>query len=358
MDRRGKAFIRADASVAIGTGHVMRCLALAEKMRGAGLDCRFVCRSLPDRLSELLEDSGFPVYSLHVKPGVDAGEADALETARIIAEYGPADWLLVDHYGLGAPWETQMRPYARRIAIIDDWTDRWHDCDLLVNANVYDEAGASAQKAHVPQRCVTFLGPAFAMLRRAFEETNVPIRDGRIRRLLVSFGGGDDANLTGRTLEALTDPAFDRLSADVVIGPTSPHAADVRAYGGRLPGIRIHEWSDAMPALMASADLAIGAAGISSWERCRLGLPALIVTAADNQEAGARYLGRRGAALYLGRHGEVGAADIARALRRLMAAPAMVAAMSARASREMAGRKDGWPKLMTALTKDAGRGRI
>lgn len=355
MARAAKAFIRADASVAIGTGHLMRCLALAERMREAGLQCRFVSRSLPDRLHKLLAEKGFPVSTLGLKPGEDAWEADALETAGILAAHGPADWLFLDHYGLGATWESRMRPYARRIAVIDDWTDRKHDCDLLINANVYDAEGAAAQAAQVPRRCAAFLGPAFAMLRREFEEASVRIRDGRIRRLLVSFGGGDASNLTGRTLEALADPSFAGLRTDVVIGPASPHAPDIRARCARLPGMRMHEWSDAMPSLMASADLAVGAAGISSWERCRMGLPALIVTTADNQEAGARYLGRLGAALCLGRHDEVGAADIARMLLALLADPATVAAMSERANAAMAGRQEAWTKLMSVLANDVGR---
>ncbi|MFC3801230.1 UDP-2,4-diacetamido-2,4,6-trideoxy-beta-L-altropyranose hydrolase [Cohnella sp. GCM10012308] len=355
MGRAGKAFIRADASVAIGTGHVMRCLALAERMRAAGLECRFVCRSLPNLMKALLEESGFPVSTLSGMTGVDARETDAAETAAVLARYGPAEWLLVDHYGLGETWERRMRSYARRIAVIDDWTDRRHDCDLLLNANVYDDAAAFTQKAHVPGHCVTFLGPGFALLRREFEQADSRIRDGRIRRLLVGFGGGDAVNLTGRTLEALADPAFAALGADVVIGPGSPHAPDIRANGGRLPGIRIHEWSGAMPALMAGADLAIGAAGISAWERCCLALPSLIVTAADNQEAGARYLGQCGAAVYMGRHDEISAADIGIALRRLLAKPALVAEMSERASRAMAGRSAGWPRLMAALIDDTGR---
>ncbi|MFD2333516.1 UDP-2,4-diacetamido-2,4,6-trideoxy-beta-L-altropyranose hydrolase [Cohnella sp. GCM10020058] len=355
MGRAGKVFIRADASVTIGTGHVMRCLALAERMRGAGLECRFVCRILPDLMKELIEENGFSVSLLGMEAGEDARESDAIETTGLLARFGPIDWLLVDHYDLGEAWERRMRPYARRIAVIDDWTDRRHDCDLLLNANVYDDASAFTQKAHVPGHCATFLGPGFALLRRAFEEAGSRIRDGRIRRLLVGFGGGDAVNLTGRTLEALTDPAFAALQADVVIGSGSAHAPDIRAYRDRLPGIRVHEWSGAMPALMAGADLAIGAAGVSAWERCCLALPALIVTAADNQEAGARYLGHRGAAVYLGRHDEVSTADIGIALRRLLAQPAQVAEMSERASRAMAGRSAEWPRLMAVLTDDRGR---
>ncbi|EKF17396.1 hypothetical protein NA2_18480 [Nitratireductor pacificus pht-3B] len=323
---------RADASLAIGTGHVMRCLTLAEALREKGADIRFVCRQHEGELGVLIEERGFALRRLAApRPGEQAAadgpahaswlavdwRRDADETLAALDDFRP-DWLIVDHYGIDARWESRLRDQADAIMVIDDLADRAHDCDLLLDQNLValrDERYAGK----APEACKLLLGPSYALLQPDYARLRprAALREGSLRRLLVSFGGVDKDGLTLQTVEALL--ALDRpeMSADIVLSASAPHYAQVATLAENHARLRLHERLPSLAPLMLEADLAIGAAGATSWERLCLGLPSLVVSLAENQRPIANELARSGFVIWLGHCNEVGAAEIGRALEEL-----------------------------------------
>lgn len=303
-----KVVFRADASLQIGTGHVMRCLTLADALTALGSDCQFICREHQGNLIDLIRSKG---YITHVLPAraesIDAKalapdtrktlpahaqwlgtsqEEDAKACEQILIELCP-DWLVVDHYALDARWEVALKPHYAKLLVIDDLADRPHDCDVLLDqtlGRIGDE-----YEALVPANCQKLCGSQYALLRPEF----AALRDyslGRrvesaVRQLLITLGGVDKDNATGDVLEALRDC---RLPADcnitVVLGPTAPWLAEVERKSQQLPwATKVLVGVTDMAQLMADSDLAIGAAGSTAWERCCLGLPTVMLVLADNQ---------------------------------------------------------------------------
>lgn len=304
---------RADASITIGTGHVMRCLTLADALRERGARCRFVCRYHPGHLLEMLRQRGYEVVALPAGSGgaelADgpahaawlgaSWEEDAQATLRAI---GPdtVDWLVVDHYALDARWEHTVRAACRRLWVIDDLADRPHDCEGLLDQNLGRSGIDYIDR--VPAHCRVLAGAANALLRpefAAFRQRSLARRETpELRELLISMGGVDKGNATGAVLKALAGcelPAAARIT--VVVGQQAPWLQQVREVAAGLPwpvDLRVNVQD--MARLMSECDLAIGAAGTTAWERCSLGLPTLTMVLADNQWPGALALEAAGAA--------------------------------------------------------------
>ena len=196
------------------------------------------------------------------------------------------------------------------------------------------------------------LGPRYALLRAEFTEAlrESRLRDGSIRTILITFGGSDATNETCKTLRAISSmQEANDIDLDVVLGNANPYREEVGALCRRLPRARLHLQSDAMASLMSKADLCIGAAGISSWERCCLGLPAICWAIADNQRDGAAYLQRQGAAIHLGTREQATEATIARCLRHALQHPELVAAMGINAKGIMGQHEQTALKLIPHL---------
>lgn len=327
-----RAIIRADAATWIGTGHVVRCATLADQLRRRGAEVQFVCRQLPGDACEWLTGRGFDVHVLSAANGSgpsDAGqdpthaawlgvtgEQDCRETHSVLAESGPWDWLIVDHYALDRRWESAMRDCVRRIAVIDDLADREHDCELLLDQNLV--AGmAERYSGKVPEHCASLLGPRFALLQDTYADlrSKVRPRKGAVKRLLVFFGGADPDNLTARALVAIGFLGRADVAVDVVVGNSNPHRAELTAMAAKIPGVTLHGDLPSLAPLMASADLALGAGGATSWERLCLGLPSIVVTCAENQRPLAAELQRRKLARWIGDADAVDAGSIASALK-------------------------------------------
>lgn len=348
-----KVALRTDASARIGTGHLMRCLTLADALRAGGASTRFVCRGLPQSIGQLVVERGHELVALPdaapraagtTRPdagGEDAEPAhaswlgatqadDAEATLAALAPGGPWDWLVVDHYALDARWESRLRACATRILAIDDLADRRHDCDALLDQNLH--AGAHARyEGLLPPGCRALLGPRYALLRPEFAEARARLRTrgDAVGRVLVFFGGVDAGNLTGVGLDALDVAAAD-LDVDVVIGAAHPAREAIVARCTARPRTTCHVQASNMAGLIAAADVAVGAAGVATWERCALGLPALAVAVADNQRPLLREAARAG--LVLGP--EIDAADpaeLALHLRALIGNAALRAHLSRRA---------------------------
>lgn len=291
-----KVAFRVDASKEIGTGHLMRCLTLAAAMAPHCTQLRFVCRNLGEKFQQMLQQKGYEVKLLDSARfdgferdlrysswlGVSQSQ-DAVEVAGELADGAPWDWLVVDHYALDVRWQRLVRHVAARILVIDDLADREHDCEVLLDQNMYLEK-EQRYIGKVPTGCRMLLGSRFALLREEFRATRRQIRarTGSVRRLLVFFGGADPGNLTGQAVRALARLGYRDLAVDVVIGAQHPYSSEIQAEAAEH-GFRCHVQTDQMATLMATADLAIGAGGSATWERCCMGLPALTYVLADNQ---------------------------------------------------------------------------
>ena len=258
----------------------MRCLALADAARRGGAQVVFVTRPLPPHLLSMLSERGYAAVTLHRSD--DAADARQTSAALAHAEW---HWLVVDHYALGEAWESIVRRTVPRILAIDDLADRVHDCDVLLDQNVWTDT-ATRYDGKVPAQCTQLIGPSYALLREEFacaRQTATP-RSGPVRRVLVSFGGMDAGNWTSRAIDALAPLQHRFDSVDVVIGAGHRHEAAITAACGTF-GFTCHVQPTALAALMARADLAVGAGGVSTWERCCVGLPAMTVAVAPNQHA-------------------------------------------------------------------------
>lgn len=325
---------RVDASLSIGSGHVMRCLTLAGALRKEGADCYFLCREHAGHLNELIAAQGFPIEVLPSQKGnvdrasveqgkrsmVDDGagylhhadwlgatqESDASETLEILQALEP-DWLIVDHYALDARWESRVRdaiPKARMM-VIDDLADRPHQADVLLDQNLGRRARDYC--GLVPEHCRCLIGPRYALLRPDFAEWREwslerRRQGGPVKRLLVSLGGVDKDNVTGQVLDALSGIDLpEGIEITVVMGASAPWLEYVRYHARQMPCETevVVNVSD-MARRMAEADLAIGAAGSTAWERCCMGLPTILLVLAENQKEIARALDAEGAAINSG----------------------------------------------------------
>lgn len=322
------AVFRADAAPELGGGHVMRCLALAQALGESGWLSVFA--GGPQTIETVPAISRMGHAWIELSGGAES-EPAALESAL----GRPCDLLVVDHYGRGADFETACRKFARQVLSMDDEPNRAHDCDLLLDP----APGASAERyaGLVPPRCVLLIGPNYALLRRQFAQARPAALARRqpghdVARIFVGMGATDPAGLTVTVLKGILAAQTDAV-VDVVLGAASPHLADVQAvlasFGGKL---RIHVDASDVAALMAAADLAVGAGGTSSFERCCLGLPTLTVIAAENQRRNAQAFAAAGAAVLLGDGSTLTAATVAAALRPLLADGPRRAALSSNAA--------------------------
>jgi len=314
------AIFRVDASLQIGTGHVMRCLTLAGALRERGARCRFVCREEPGNLIALIREQGFEAIPLPGNDGKDIDwEADAALTQKVDGGGTAADWLIVDHYALDARWERTLRPHCHKLMVIDDLADRPHDCDLLLDQNLVANLD-DRYSGKVPTTCCLRLGPTYVLMQPAYRQLRSQAlpRSGPVKRLLIYFGGADAGNLTGLALTAFACLKRPDIALDVVINPASPHAASLRRQVADLHLATLHEQLPSLAPLILRADLAIGAGGTSTWERCCLGLPSLVITLAENQRAIASEMNGRGLIRWLGHQGAVDANTLAGALREII----------------------------------------
>jgi len=307
---------RVDAALEIGTGHVMRCLTLADALRARGAECLFLCRPHPGNLMVQIATRGHRVLSLALPQTAPAPmvpddpphafwlgaswQEDA-EQALAALHGERFDWLVVDHYALDHRWERALRSACDRLMVMDDLADRIHDCDLLLDPSLGREQ--TDYTPLVPDDTVLLLGPRYALLRPEFAAHRAESLARRtapaLRHLLVTMGGVDKDNATGSLLAALhAAPLPPDLRITVIMGPHAPWLQEVQAQAARMmvPTL-VRVGVDDMARLMTESDLAIGAGGGTSWERCCLGLPSFVLCLAQNQFEMAATLQGSGAAI-------------------------------------------------------------
>ncbi len=379
-DRRRHAVFRCDASALMGGGHLRRCLTLAEALAARGWRLSFAVRK--DTLAHLSE--AHPRGSRHcaerwlVVDGAARTEAADMAVALVSAAPPgsiraggladlPADLLVVDHYGRDYRFEAACRAFARRILVIDDLADRYHDADILLDQTFARSGGDYG--GLVAPACQLLCGSRYALLRPEFAALRATAlarrrRDNALKRVVVSMGATDAGNATGAVLDALNvcrARGGPELAADIVLASSAPHLEAIRRRVETSSlSVRLHvdASAEAMAALMSAADVAIGAAGTTSWERCCLGLPSLVVITADNQILIARHLADAGACRIVGGAGRLTPRDIADELEALLGNRGALRAMaeSAAAVCDGAGVARVADRIEHLLAEPAGNG--
>lgn len=301
----------------------MRCLTLADALRERGARCTFICRPQSGHLLDMVTQRGHHAVALpnggttthHMQAdlvhaawlGTD-WQTDAQQTSEALGN-DSVDWLVVDHYALDHRWEQALLPHCQNLMVIDDLADRRHDCDVLLDQNL----GRSAQDYDglLKPNTTTFIGPQFALLRPEFAQLRSQSLARRtqphLKHLLITMGGVDKDNVTGQVLQALSACHLPTdLRITVVMGPHAPWLADVQQLAAQMPRpTQVLVGVNEMAQLMSDSDLCIGAAGSTSWERCCLGLPTLMLVLADNQLEAASALSDMGAVYCINTHAKL-----------------------------------------------------
>ena len=291
---------RVDASLLMGTGHVMRCLTLAKVLKKNSANVEFICRKHEGSLIDKIRASGFVVHELEVfeKTKVDnklahsswlgvTQQQDADECIDVLKS-NQTDWLIIDHYALDENWQKMSKPYCKKIMVIDDLADRKHWCDILL-----DQTFGRQQEDYsgrTPEGCELLLGSQYALLRPEFSEWRGFSLERRskpeFKQLLINMGGVDVDNVTEKILDRLELCNLSNdISITVVMGGSAPYLKSVKSKSITLPyktEVKVDVGN--MAELMANADIAIGASGATTWERCCLGLPTIQLITAYNQE--------------------------------------------------------------------------
>lgn len=292
-DRHFRVGFRTDANIAIGGGHVMRCRTLAHALSSRGAECTFYSNEATEYFLRLND-----------KSNIVAVCDDQIDERLAHGEFGYFDAFVCDDYLLETAFETMLRPYATSIVVIDDLANRSHDCDVLIDMTLSRQP--SAYDGLVSPRATVLTGVDYALLGPDFgrrRSASLARRTSdQIRRIFISFGLTDTLGLTVVAVQALRSalgmlPHFEY--ADIVVGSRYDKLLQLKSVVENDTRFRLHTDSSDVVRLMERADLAIGAAGTTSWERCCMGLPTLLTVTADNQEANAEALEQAGAVIVM-----------------------------------------------------------
>ena len=312
------AVIRVDGAPFMGIGHIMRCLTLADTLVQAGWASVFVCREFENHYCDMITAKGFELRLLPAPRKSDdllttnesppyahwlgvSWQTDCAQTLEALKDLKSIDLLIVDHYGIDWHWHEKMRGAAERIFVIDDLADRPLDCDFLLD-QTYGRMAAE-YSALTPQACRRLCGSEYTLLRDEFSdlrERAIKKARNKAQNIFISMGGGDPLDTTGIILRAL-ESLDEKLSIAIILSSKAPHLKKLKTQArASHHDIKIIPDCKDVAAQMLKADVAFGAGGTTSWERCCLGLPALIAVLADNQDLIAEKLAQAGAVINLG----------------------------------------------------------
>lgn len=296
--------IRADASREIGTGHVMRCLALAQAWRKLGGQTHFVCASIPEKLQERLKTESFGVA--HISKPANSHE-DAEFTADLARSVN-ATWVVVDGYHFTDNYRDALTSYGFAVCAIDDFGDVQR-AGLIVNQNLF--ASPRMYNDGKDTSSVRLLGSRYTLLRQEFTNAFPRERQYGCPNVLVTCGGTDPTNSTEKVLRGLARTNDPFLNVVAVVGAGNPNLTQLRELTAQLPiSIQLEVNTPRMMQLMQQADIAIAAAGTTCWELAYMGVPVLALITAENQIQVAESIEEHGIGTNLGRVHELSESDI------------------------------------------------
>lgn len=334
MSKKRIAF-RLDSSEKIGTGHFTRCLTLADYFKKFEVDILFLCKFLLKHHQKELNDRNIQFEILRSKKNNysidELAHSEWLGTSQLfdanitknILKDKHFDLLIIDHYALDYRWESVVQDYVKKIFVIDDLADREHLCDVLLDQNFYIDMNDRYRNL-LKKKCLLLLGPQYSLLKSDFLEmrAKLPKYSKEINKILVFFGGFDKYNFTSLALSVLQNINY-KLDVDVVIGKDNPHTKEIKNICKKSK-YSLHIQTSEMAKLMLRSDLSIGASGSTSWERCSLGLPSLVISVAENQKAIAEGLSNLNVAEYVGHADEVTFSSLKDKLTKLLNNPTKI----------------------------------
>ncbi len=300
---------RVDSSDKIGTGHVMRCLTLADELGKAGHDILFICSDLTGNIGSFIKKKGYNIHLFrhHEKsqdkltPLTFNWKMDVDKTITVLKEVTyQVDWLIIDHYEISENWEVMIRPFVKKIMVIDDLANRKHDCDILLD-QMYGETG-ERYKGLLSPHCKGLFGINYALLRSQFREhkkKHFVFNKNKVT-IHVFFGGNDHKNYTGKFCKILLEN-FPQFNLKAVVGANYLHLDCLNELKNQYD--KRFQWKqnlENMAAYMAECDLSIGAAGTTTWERACVGLPSAYLSIHNNQKDILKTLEKRGFCVFLG----------------------------------------------------------
>jgi UDP-2,4-diacetamido-2,4,6-trideoxy-beta-L-altropyranose hydrolase len=347
-----KILFRVDASIKIGTGHVMRCLTLANELKNQGETTIFCSRHLTDTLAGIIQAAGHQLIRLANKESIKnesidqktissepcdqytswLGTSQKFDADEMVSsiKMEDIDWVIVDHYALDFQWQRKIKDNNKNIKllVINDLFEKSHDCELFLNQNIVQNKDRAYQSL-LNEEVSKLIGPSYALLRDEFNEyrQGAKVRRAGVKNILIFFGGVDINNTTGKTLVALSKIKNQDLNVKVVVGATHPKIDELDKFCDSF-GFSLHVQVNNMAELIVWADVSIGASGSATWERSCLGLPTIVVSLADNQIPIAEAANDAGLVFYLGKDADVSPSDITNAVSELRDNPQRLARMS------------------------------
>lgn len=323
---------RTDASINIGTGHIMRCLTLANLLKGKGMNVSFICAETKGNLIDYIRNEGYGIFPIPERANL---LEDARDTIELMKDRN-VDLLIVDHYGIDFHWEALVKKSfeSLKVMVIDDLANRMHECDLLLDQNFFNDY-MKRYDEWIPADCRRLLGPNYLLLRPEFYQ--IPTSDSlndSINEILVFYGGSDPTNETVKALEALECMDTREIIIHVVVGVSNPQKEYIEAKC-KEKGYSFYKQINFLAQLMAKVDLSLGAGGVTMWERCFLGLPSIVTIVADNQRESTEAAAEFGAIWNLGWYESVKVTNIVDILDRAFENPEKLKDMSHKAQQLM-----------------------
>lgn len=345
--------IRADASEIIGSGHIMRCLVLADELQNHGVEVIFICRTLQGNLSEYITKRGFRVLSISTQEHLSISNQD-IEIDFIIDQiqnlHLDPSWLIVDHYEIDESWELALRKYVKRILVIDDLANRKHNADILMDQNLI-ENGETRYHNLVPSTCELYVGPQYLLLRSSFYKQRkvVKKRSGKVKEVLLFFGGSDPTNETQKIMDSIQNNIFSNLHFNLIIGNSYAYQTSIVQQCATLAHVQLYIQTENMAEIIATSDFCIGAGGSAMWERCFLGLPSAVTIVANNQYPSVSMAERLGIIWNLGNHEQINSSHYTDILLRAMSSPLDLINMSKHALEVLENETSSEQNIITSI---------
>jgi UDP-2,4-diacetamido-2,4,6-trideoxy-beta-L-altropyranose hydrolase len=315
----GSLLIRADASSEIGTGHILRCLALAQAWQTRGGVATFISYCQNRTLSNRIIDEGFNFVPVE-KPHPDPSDLNAAldELSAKIDQPSPAGWLVLDGNHFDTPYQKAIKKAGYQLLVIDDMNHLpYYDTDILLNQNIH------AERLRYPCNADTrlMLGTSYALLRDEFLSWRGWKREipDVAHKLLVTLGGSDSKNVTLKVIQALNSMNDLDLEVRIVIGPSNLNTDSLKRELTSSPfAFDLLTSVKDMPGLMTWADMAISAGGSTCWEMAYMGLPNIIIVLDDNQESVAEGLEKEGCSISVGNQTRFESKTISKEIKRII----------------------------------------
>ncbi len=327
-----RVVFRVDSSQRVGSGHLIRCLTLADLMKSYGMEVCFICRNLDGSMVSLPKSRGYKVILLPCAE-YDASlsgyaswltvsqERDAQETVEILCSLGIVDLVVVDSYALDQVWERVIRPFTKCIFVIDDLANRIHDCDYILDQTF----GAEVEKRYdscVSKRTKQFLGVSYVLMKPVFYSMrNKCCVRKTVKKVFVFYGGSDDTNETQKVLKAISHNGFIQFHFIILVGSINKNKDIIKMECAHLKNVEYYCQVDNVEEYIAQSDVALAAPGGNTWERCMLGLPSIMTVTADNQRKIAKQIEESGAGISIGWHSNITSSEYEYVLTHLNELP-------------------------------------